>query len=286
MQRENQAFEHSIVGMSSREFAGLSRFIYEQCGIKMPEAKKTMLEGRLQKRLRSLGMKNFTDYTDYLFSPQGYDQELVQMIDLVTTNKTDFFREPDHFDYLRDRVLPEWRDKYKSRRLQVWSAGCSTGQEPYTLAMVLQEFAGREAGFDYQILATDISTRVLEQAQKAIYTEAVLEPVPAVMKSKYLMKSKDRQSGLARIVPELRAKIRFRRLNFLDDDFGLREPMDIIFCRNVIIYFDRPTQARLLQKFYGHLRPGGHIFMGHSETLSGLDVPLVSVAPTAYRKQP
>ena len=284
MHRENQAYEHSIVSMSSREFASLSRFIYEQCGIKMPEAKKTMLEGRLQKRLRGLGMRNFADYTEYLFSPEGYDQELVQMIDLVTTNKTDFFREPDHFDYLRDRVLPEWCDRYGKRRLQVWSAGCSTGQEPYTLAMVLHEFASRQPGFDYQILATDISTRVLEQARKAVYTDAVLEPVPPVMKSKYLMRSKDRHSDLARIVPELRAKIRLRRLNFLDDDFGLREPLDIIFCRNVIIYFDRPTQARLLQRFYEHLRLGGHIFMGHSETLSGLDVPLVSVAPTVYRK--
>jgi chemotaxis protein methyltransferase CheR len=284
MQRDNQAFEHSIVTMTNREFTSLSHFIYEQCGIKMPEAKKTMLEGRLQKRLRSLGMKNFSDYTEYLFSPQGNEQEVVQMIDLVTTNKTDFFREPDHFDYLRDRVLPEWCDKHPNRRLQVWSAGCSTGQEPYTLAMVMHDFACRQSGFDFQILATDISTRVLEQAKKAIYTEAVLEPVPPVMKSKYLMRSKDHQSGLARIVPELRAKLKLRRLNFLDDDFGLREPMDVIFCRNVIIYFDRPTQARLLQKFYGHLRPGGHIFMGHSETLSGLDVPLVSVAPTVYRK--
>jgi chemotaxis protein methyltransferase CheR len=285
MQRENQTFEHSFVSMSGREFASLSRFIYEQCGIKMPDAKKTMLEGRLQKRLRNLGLKSFSDYTDYLFSPDGQEHELVQMIDVVTTNKTDFFREPDHFDYLRDRVLPEWCEKHANRRLQVWSAGCSTGQEPYTLAMVLHDFAGRRPGFDFQILATDISTRVLEQARKAVYSEAVLDPVPPVMKSKYLMRSKDRHSDLARIVPELRCKIKLRRLNFLDDDFGLREPMDIIFCRNVIIYFDRPTQSRLLTKFYGHLRAGGHIFMGHSETLSGLDVPLLtSVAPTVYRK--
>lgn len=286
MPSDNHAFEHSIVCMTNREFTCLSHFIYEQCGIKMPEAKKTMLEGRLQKRLRSLGMKNFSEYTDYLFRPQGNEQEVVQMIDLVTTNKTDFFREPDHFDYLRDKLLPEWCDKHGNRRLSVWSAGCSTGQEPYTLAMVLHDFGCRRSGFDFQILATDISTRVLDQAKKAIYTEAVLEPVPPVMKSRYLMRSKDHQSGLARIVPELRAKLKLRRLNFLDDDFGLREPLDVIFCRNVIIYFDRPTQARLLQRFYGHLRPGGHIFMGHSETLSGLDIPLVSVAPTVYRKMP
>ena len=281
---ENQPFDHALVSMGNREFASLSRFIYEQCGIKMPEAKKTMLEGRLQKRLRHLGLKSFADYIDYLFGPEGMERELVPMIDLVTTNKTDFFREPDHFDYLRDRVLPEWCERYPLRRLLVWSAGCSTGQEPYTLAMVLSDFAALHKGFDFQILATDISTRVLEQARRAVYSESVLDPVPPVMKSRYLLRSKDRTSGLARIVPELRAKLKLRRLNFLDEDFGLREHLDIIFCRNVIIYFDRQTQTRLLQKFYSHLRMGGHIFMGHSETLSGLDVKLVSVAPTVYRK--
>ncbi|MEW6520253.1 MAG: protein-glutamate O-methyltransferase [Thermodesulfobacteriota bacterium] len=282
--RESHIFSHSLVRMSGREFASLSRFIYEQCGIRMPEAKKTMLEGRLQKRLRVLGMKSFTEYIDYLFDPAVNSQELVLMIDHVTTNKTDFFREPDHFDYLRERVLPAWWEKYGMRRLMVWSAGCSSGQEPYTLAMVLQEFAASRPGFDFQILATDISTRVLEKARKAVYQEELLAPVPSLFKTKYLLRSKDRQSGLVRIVPQLRAKVRFRRLNFLDSDFGLREPLDIIFCRNVIIYFDRSTQVRLLQRFYEHMRPGGHIFMGHSETLNGLEVPLVSVASTVYRK--
>lgn len=284
MNRESLGFAHSLARLSDRDFARLSRFIYEQCGIRMPEAKKTMLEGRLQKRLRVLGLRCFADYIEYLFNPAEHNQELVQMIDLVTTNKTDFFREPDHFDYLQKQVLPAWWDQYGTRQFMVWSAGCSTGQEPYTLAMVLHEFAASRPGFDFQILATDISTRVLEQARKAVYPEELLAPVPKVLKTKYLLRSKDRQSGLVRIVPQLRAKVRFRRLNFLDSDFGLREPLDIIFCRNVIIYFDRATQVRLLQRFYGHMRAGAHIFMGHSETLSGLDVPLVSVASTVYRK--
>lgn len=284
LNRESHGFAHSLARLSDRDFARLSRFIYEQCGIRMPEAKKTMLEGRLQKRLRFLGLRSFADYIEYLFNPAEHNQELVQMIDLVTTNKTDFFREPDHFDYLQKQVLPAWWDQYGTRQLMVWSAGCSTGQEPYTLAMVLHEFAASRPGFDFQILATDISTRVLEQARKAVYPEELLAPVPQVLKTKYLLRSKDRQSGLVRIVPQLRAKVRFRRLNFLDSDFGLREPLDIIFCRNVIIYFDRATQVRLLQRFYGHMRAGAHIFMGHSETLSGLDVPLVSVASTVYRK--
>ncbi len=284
MNNSSQAFEHSTATLSSREFARLSGFIYEQCGIKMPEVKKTMLEGRLQKRLRILGMKSFEEYDNYLFSPEGHRHELVQMIDMVTTNKTDFFREPEHFDYLTEQVLPEWCQKYGGRRLMIWSAGCSTGQEPYTLAMVLSDFAANNPGFNFQILATDISTRVLEKAKNAIYDEALISPVPQFMKKKYLLRSKDRSSGLVRIVPELREKVRFRRLNFLEGDFELREPLDIIFCRNVIIYFDRQTQERLLQRFHGHMRPGGHIFMGHSETLSGLDVPLVSVYPTVYRR--
>jgi chemotaxis protein methyltransferase CheR len=274
----------STATLSRREFARLSGFIYEQCGIKMPEAKKTMLEGRLQKRLRALKMESFEEYDNYLFSPDGAKLELVQMIDLVTTNKTDFFREPEHFDYLIEQVLPEWSRVHGNRRLLVWSAGCSTGQEPYTLAMVLSEYASNQPGFDFQILATDISTRVLETAKDAIYAEELLYPVPQVMKKKYLLRSKDRNSRLIRIVPELRGKVRFRRLNFLERDFGLREPFDIIFCRNVIIYFDKQTQERLLQRFYDHMRIGAHIFMGHSETLSGLDVPLVSVYPTVYRK--
>jgi len=278
------AFEYAAASLSRREFTRLSSFIYEQCGITMPEAKKTLLEGRLQKRLQTLGMKSFEEYENYLFSPEGNRLEVVQMIDLVTTNKTDFFREAEHFEYLTERVLPEWCRICGGRRLMVWSAGCSSGQEPYTLAMVLSEFAAGRPGFDFQILATDISTRVLEKAINAVYPEELLNPVPQSLKKKYLLRSKDRSSKVVRIVPELRRKVTFRRLNFLEGDFGLREPLDIIFCRNVIIYFDRQTQERLLQRFYGHMRADAHIFMGHSETLSGFNVPLVSVYPTVYRK--
>ncbi|GAW65818.1 chemotaxis protein CheR [Geoanaerobacter pelophilus] len=275
--------EHAAV-LSARDFGRLSRFIYDTCGIKMPEVKKTMLEARLQKRLRALGMHSFTDYCDFLFSSEGLEKELVQMLDMVTTNKTDFFREPDHFHYLSQTVLPDWVRRHPGATLSIWSAGCSSGEEPYTLAMVLSEFALQNPGFDFRILATDISTRVLEKARNAIYQESQVEPVPFEYKKKYLLRSKDRSSGMVRIVPELREKVRFRRLNFMDEDFGMREQLDIIFCRNVIIYFDRPTQEKLLQRFHRNMKPGSFIFMGHSETLSGLDVPLVSVYPTVYRK--
>ncbi len=275
--------------MSPEDFRRLSEFIHAEYGIKMPEAKKVMLEARLRKRLRELGMTSFREYCEYVFSPEGMSHELIQMVDVVTTNKTDFFREPRHFDYLLRQAVPELMRIYEAglrRRLVVWSAGCSTGEEPYTLAMALSEFAERQGGFRFQILATDLSSRVLEHARRAIYTEDRVAPVPAIMKQKYLLRSRDRRNRLVRIVPALRGLVSFRRLNFMEGDFGMREPMDVIFCRNVIIYFDRPTQERLLNRFCGHLIDGGYLFMGHSETLHGLNVPLEQVYPTVYRKIP
>jgi chemotaxis protein methyltransferase CheR len=209
------------------------------------------------------------------------------MIDVVTTNKTDFFREPKHYDFLTTVAVPELMNQYGAgmrRDLKIWSAGCSTGEEPYTIAMVLSEFREAHPGFEFMILGTDISTKVLERAAKAVYRMERAETVPAQIKKKYLLRSKDREKNLVKIAPEVRHHVSFRRLNFMAEDFQMREPMDIIFCRNVIIYFDRPTQEKLLNRLCDHLVPGGYIFMGHSETLSGLRVPLVSAGPTVYRK--
>lgn len=273
--------------MSSKDFSRLSEVIYRECGIKMSEGKKVMLEARLRRRLRDLCMQSFAEYCDYVLSPRGIENELFLMINEVTTNKTDFFREPRHFEYLVNTALPQVMrvDGAGTRRsLNIWSAGCSTGEEPYTLAMVLSAFAEQYGSLKFMILATDISTKVLQKATRAIYEMKAVEPVPAAMKKKYLLRSKDRNRDLVRIAPELRALVRFRRLNFMEGDFGMREPMDIIFCRNVIIYFDRPTQERLLNRFCEHLLPGGYLFMGHSETLNGLDVPLTPVGSTVYRK--
>jgi chemotaxis protein methyltransferase CheR len=216
------------------------------------------------------------------------EEELVHMIDIVTTNKTDFFREPAHFDYLREKAVPALIHQHEAgirRKLKIWSAGCSTGEEPYTLAMVLREFQDACKGFNFDIMATDISTRVLQTAASAIYSEDKVVPVPPQMKQKYLLRGKGDRQGMVRIVPALRETIRFRRLNFMEEDFGIKDRMDIIFCRNVIIYFDRATQEKLLRRFCDHLVPGGYVFMGHSETLNGMDLPLVSVAQTTYRKR-
>lgn len=275
--------------MSRGDFNRLSHLIESRFGIKMPASKKDMLEARLRKRLRSLGVPDFKGYCEYLFTPQGMAHELHHMLDVVTTNKTDFFRGPDHFEFLVKNVLPEMISVGGAginRDLMIWSAGCSTGEEPYTLAMVLSEFQNRMPGlsFSYTILGTDLSTEVLDKAARAVYSEDKIQPVPLPLKHKYLMRSKNRQSKLMRVVPELRRQVKFRRLNLLDDDFGMREPIDIVFFRNVMIYFQRVTQRLILERIIECMRPGGFIFIGHSETLNGLHLPLQHIAPTIYRK--
>ncbi len=270
--------------LTAKDFERLSQFVYAEVGIKMPPSKKTMLEARLQKRLRVLNLESYKEYCDYLFSSAGMERELPHMIDVVTTNTTDFFREPRHFDYLLDLVLPDLAGGLCRRReARVWSAGCSIGMEPYTLAMVLSEFQTAHKGFHFSILATDISTQALEQAVAAIYDEDRVAPVPKQMKSKYLLRSKDRTKRLVRVAPELRRLVRFRRLNFMEE-FTLQDPLDIIFCRNVIIYFDRVTQEKLFHKFCRCLQPGGYLFIGHSESLTGMDLPIHQVAPTIYQR--
>lgn len=274
-------------GISESNFARLSRLIHDQCGIKMPPHKKSMLEARLRKRLRSLGMDTYGQYCDYLFGPTGDQGELIHLIDVVTTNKTDFFREAKHFDYLTEVALSRLMTTCGAgmhRPLRVWSAGCSTGEEPYTLAMVLNEFAVSKPGFDFSIMATDISTRVLETARLAIYREEKVEPVPEALKKKYLLRSRDPEKSLVRVTPELRAKVSFGRLNFMDEDFNFHEPFDIIFFRNVMIYFARNQQVNLLQRFCDCLPSGRYLFTGHSESLHGMGLPVRLVAPAVYQK--
>jgi len=275
--------------LSPKNFHRLSELIQNECGIMMPEHKKTLLESRLHKRLRRLKMSSSSEYCNYLFTPRGMKNELTGLIDVITTNKTDFFREAVQFDYLVQQVLPELaarRGTAEGSKLLVWSAGCSSGEEPYTLAIVLSEYSEGLPGntFDFMLLGTDVCTSTLKRAKLGIYEHDRVDPVPLHLRKKYLLRSKDKKKDLVRIVPELRNVVKFRRLNFQDGDFGLREPVDIVFCRNVIIYFDKHTQERVLRRICDHMIPGGYIFMGHSETLNQLKVPLVQVTPTVYRK--
>ncbi len=280
--------KHNL-SMSDSNFRRFRELIYEQCGINLTSAKKTMLAARLRKRLHSLNMGSFRKYYDYISSVKGRNDELVHMLDAVSTNKTDFFRESKHFDCLTREVLPcmiqsgSWRPG--KRCLNVWSAGCSSGEEPYTIAMALAEFFSKNSGGDFSILASDISSRVLETARKGIYSEGATEAVPFELKRKYMMRGKGGQKGLCRIVPELCNRIRFQRINLnTGRNFGINARMDIIFCRNVIIYFDRETQKQLFEKFYTQLVPGGYLFIGHSETLHGINDRFKAVTVATYRK--
>jgi chemotaxis protein methyltransferase CheR len=267
------------------DYGRLCRLIYEQSGINLGPEKKTMVELRIKRRVRSLSLDSFVDYFAYLFGPHGHREELVHLLDVVSTNKTDFFREPEHFDFLIQKAVPELMSRNESgRALQIWSAGCSTGEEPYTLAMVLQEYGLTHSGFRFNVLATDLSTTVLAKAERGVFSLDVVQPVPGDLKRKYFMRSRDRDSKLVRVVPELRRMVEFRRLNFMDADFGLAEKVDVFFCRNVIIYFDRPTQQQIMLKLANQLLPGGYAFVGHSETLHDMNLPLVPIAPALYRK--
>jgi chemotaxis protein methyltransferase CheR len=271
--------------LSNPDFEKLRRLILSESGIQLGLEKKTMLEIRLRRRLKPLAMSSLGEYCDRLFGMENPEDELVHLIDVVTTNKTDFFREAGHFEYLVSKALPELGVRPGSQRmLYAWSAGCSTGEEPYTLAMVLSEYAQTCPGFRFSVLATDISTEVLAKASQGIFKSEQAKPIPAEMQRKYLMRSRDRESDLVRVVPELRSLVDFKRLNFMDPSFDLPQAPEIIFCRNVIIYFDRSTQERILKKITRYLVPDGYFFAGHSESLQGMDLPLVSVAPSAYRK--
>jgi len=272
-------------GISKSDLDRLRSLIYTKSGITLGPDKKTMLELRLKPRLKSLELDSYDDYCTYLFDPSEQTEELVHLLDAITTNKTDFFREPGHFDYLVRKALPETLARTQSNRpLLAWSAGCSTGEEPYTLAMVLEEYGLTRSGFRFRIMATDLSTSVLEKAERAIFKSTILDPVPTELRRKYFMRSRDPDSDQMRVVPELRRHVEFRRLNFMDKDYGLSEKVDFLFCRNVIIYFDRSTQEQILRKLASNLVPGGYAFLGHSETVHGLDVPLEPVAPALYRK--
>ncbi|MBF0096929.1 MAG: protein-glutamate O-methyltransferase CheR [Magnetococcales bacterium] len=275
-------------GISDADFKRLSEFVHLQCGVKLPPAKRTLLAEMIQERLHAHGRHSFKEYVDWLLGSGHPTEELVQFVDLATSTETEFFHQADHFEYLVQTALPELikvTGAGISREFMIWSAGCATGEEAYTLAMVLQEFADHYPGIPLRakVLGTDISDRVLAQANEAIYSMEKVAPISLDMKRKYLLKSKDPNRQLVRVVPELREMVKFRRLNILESDFALRERMDIIFCRNRLTHFNRPTQQKLVNNFCRNLSPGGYLFLGPTENLQGLQVPVVQAAPAVYR---
>jgi len=274
--------------LTPKDFQRLAKFIHGYSGIKMPQTKQTMVEGRLRKRVRALGLGSLSDYCAYLFDKDGLATEEIHLIDAVTTNKTEFFREPEHFRRLADHLLP---GIVASRRvssrapIKIWSAAASTGAEAYTIAMVLAEFERDHPDLASVIFATDICTEVLRKAQFGVYPSEMLAPVPPDLNARYVMRAKDRTSDLVRIVPELRARVRFGRLNLMEQAYPLDRDMDVVFCRNILIYFDKPTQLNVLRGLCDHIRPGGYLILGHSESLSGFDLPVRAVKNMVFRRE-
>lgn len=278
----NEAYNHKL---TDEDFTKLSSFIYEELGIKMPYPKKIMLQSRLHKRLADLKMASFKEYIEFVFSKEGQEDEIIKMIDLITTNKTEFFRESSHFEFLKNTALPEiCSGKSKGKTIKIWSAGCSSGEEPYTIAIVLKEFLKNYPTLDFEIFGTDISLRILQKAATAIYTEDRLDSIPIALKRKYFLKSKDQSNKTVRLVPEIRSKVNFQRLNFMDPYYSFEKEFDIGFCRNVLIYFDLETQQQVLTKITSKLKNGGFFFLGHSESLINISVPLRQIEPTIFRK--
>nr|WP_320193340.1 CheR family methyltransferase [uncultured Desulfobacter sp.] len=273
--------------LAMSDFRRLGNYIHTELGIKMPDAKRGMVESRLRKRLNALNLSSYEAYCAYLFSPRGQKDELPFFINQITTNKTDFFRESKQFIFLERTALPELLSSApigESKKMYIWSAACSRGHEPYSLAMVLSEYARQHKNMDFCILGSDVSTEVLNVAQKAVYAHEEIEPVPMALRKKYLMRSKDRSKNMVRIVPQLRSKVRLLRLNLMDKRYAGIEQMDIIFCRNVMIYFEKQIQYQILHRLLTHLKPGGFLFMGHSEVIQHAELPLKSIQTTIYQK--
>ncbi len=270
--------------LSMKDFKIFSDYIYSEYGIKMPEIKRVMLQGRLLKRIRELKMKSYTEYREYFFSPEGQQKELYNFLSVVTTNKTDFFREPMHFDFLQKNILPSFIEQKKSH-INIWSSACSSGEELYTISIVLNEFRERNPQLNFSILGSDISTNVLEKAAKGVYAEKTIDVIPLSLKKKYFLRSKDREAKTVRVSPQLQKNISLKYLNLMDSVYDITEMYDVIFCRNVLIYFDRNTQEKVINKLCDHLITGGYLFIGHSESMANMKVPLENIQPTIFKRK-
>ncbi|PTB97328.1 chemotaxis protein CheR [Marivirga lumbricoides] len=271
------------IRLSDSEFQKLGHFIQSYNGIKMPLSKKTMLEVRLQKRLRELNISSFHEYSKLVFSAESSRTEVIKLMDCVSTNKTSFFREIIHFNYLQQHILPDFI-RSNNNTLKVWSAGCSSGEEPYSIAIAINEFIRNNGILNYQILGTDISTKILQEAKDAVYTESEISNLSFEVKKRYFLKGKGDYQDLIMVKPAICNKILFQRFNLMDREYSVQGPFDLIFCRNVLIYFDRDVQENVIKKLCQKLKVGGYFFMGHSETIMGMKVPLKQMSPTIYKR--
>ena len=267
--------------ISVEEFQQFRTLIYDESGISLNDQKQGLVASRLSKRLRELKLSTFSDYYKHVMSDVSRE-EFTRMLDLISTNKTDFFREPKHFQFLRDEILPQ---RSSEKTIRIWSSACSTGEEPYTIAMTVYDGVSNPDQWTCKILASDLSTRVLATAAAGVYDAERVQDVPPETVRRHFLRGRGTNDSKLKVKPHLSAMIQFRRLNLMDDQFPIKTPLDLIFCRNVMIYFDRPTQETLVNKFYRYLKPGGYLFIGHSESLQWVAHPFATVAPTIYRKE-
>ena len=270
------------VTLRDNEFDALRELVYRESGIALSPVKRQLLASRLSRRLRHFGYRTFAEYIDHLTRRDRSGDERQRMVNCITTNKTEFFREPHHFDFLRDVAVPAWLSRSGRGPVRIWSAGCSTGMEPYTIAITLMERLG-PIGVGFEVIATDIDNDVLAKAERGVYPEEDVQPVPLAWQPKYFLRGFGTDAGTVRVRPELRARVSFRRVNLTEPGWSVRPGLDAIFCRNVVIYFDRPTQQQLFERYADHLAPDGFLFIGHAENLHGITDRFVPLGATVYR---
>lgn len=282
METANAISGYSI---TNEELHLFQELVHREAGIHLADSKRQLLVARLSRRLRALGLRTFTEYHKYLMTSDASGEEHRHMLDCITTNKTDFFREKHHFDFLRDTVLPHVAQRTRGgvKRLRIWSAACSTGEEPYSIAITLLDAIGSALpSWDIRILASDIDTTVLATAEKGIYGVDRVAGLSDATKHAHFLRGKGPSEGLVRVRPDLSRLITFRRINLIEPTWPIRSEFDVIFCRNVVIYFNRDTQKTLFSRMAKLISPGGYLFVGHSENLFWMRDVFDVVQPTVY----
>lgn len=271
-----------MIKINEKEFKQIADYIKENYGIQLKEEKMALVNGRLQGLLNQHNFKSFTEYFSYVMADKTGDA-VISLINKITTNHTFFMREPEHFNYFRDKVLPYLSQTVTDRDLRVWSAGCSTGEEPYTLAMIIDEFFGAEKrNWDSKILATDISLRALEDAKKGVYSNKDIAPMPPMWKQNYFTKY-DAESSV--VSDNIKAEVIYRRFNLMSQTFTFKKKFHTIFCRNVMIYFNNETKHEVVNRFYDATEKGGYLFIGHAESLNRELTKFKFIMPAVYRKE-
>jgi chemotaxis protein methyltransferase CheR len=276
-----------MAAIQTEDYEFIRQLVYQHSRINLGSDKAELVSSRVQKRLRALGLNSIETYCEFLRSPDG-GQEMTDLLDVISTNVTDFFREAAHFEFLNDVVIPDWLkhgSKSSDNVFRTWSAACSSGEEPYSIAITLAEFFRQRRGYEWRVEASDLSTRVLERGGRGVYRAERVKLPSSDWLGRYFQCGVGDSEGYYRVKKELQVRVKFRHLNLFDWPYPFTEKMQVIFCRNVMIYFNRETQDQLVPRLADQLVPGGYLFVGHSESLIGLDHKLKCVHPSVYRRE-